>query len=863
MNRNHRIALTALLILNSALCLADAPSKDSELMLSPVASLFESDELILIDNASAIARASVPDESLRQRYERLKAWVLPSETHATIRLAGVIESTSQDSPRRTAQPVLYTAPAIDLVQLAAQLNCLAELQHDLDKQLQTSVPESKEQQRARVALTIMILLQQENFDAAALKADELTSLARQSVPVVSADLWPETTVVCFAFLTSPDLANDPRMTRTGLSEFLSFLFSERTQQHIPRDSLPWHSLIACLAGRVGHREVRPAVSIGEVASDHVANDHSLWIPSSRRRAMTRGPGHAEARWARTGDRIDKLSGHDDDYLFFRCPLVGDYQIDCETSAFSCQAHYAGTFFGNDGVPGFLWQGSFRNSASRIDSKLTFSGFNEWIHHRVAVRDREVSTWLNGRRVDQRVIQPSSDPWFAVRSWWRMHAAARDIRISGTPEIPAEVDLLSGYDLSGWYAYFNEQVGEAGGHWEYQQTSKGSHLLGRRDTTLAGTFNESLLVYQRPLDEHGEIDYEFYFEPGEYDVHPTLDRSVFLIREDGIHYHRLTDGSYDRTSYAPDQSHLLPQSADSTASIPLRHRDWNHLKFSVQGLKIQISLNGQLVAEYQDATGNDRTFGLFHYADQTNSLVRNIRMRGDWPRSLPSHAEQQLANTLPSTFNVAREQPEVVFEHDFAVSGTAPSNAVIHQPQPQGVIQGITGRGLLVQRPGVGPWCDLYVELPLVLEGDFDAEVAFDDFQSVGQEFGCAMMVIELSDPEKTQCRLLRLRDERQRQEIHVSLAKQQGAGERVYTTLSVLPTEAAAGRLRLVRQGKILHYLFAEYDSPHYRVLNSTAIPDSPTTTPGLHLHTMANLDGETSVIWRSLRVKADRMQGN
>ncbi len=41
---------------------------------------------------------------------------------------------------------------------------------------------------------------------------------------------------------------------------------------------------------------------------------------------------------------------------------------------------------------------------------------------------------------------------------------------------------------------------------------GSHLLGRRDTNSRRDLQESLLVYQRPLDEHGEIEYEFYFEP---------------------------------------------------------------------------------------------------------------------------------------------------------------------------------------------------------------------------------------------------------------------------------------------------------------------------------------------------------------
>ncbi len=58
------------------------------------------------------------------------------------------------------------------------------------------------------------------------------------------------------------------------------------------------------------------------------------------------------------------------------------------------------------------------------------------------------------------------------------------------------------------------------------------------------------------------------------------------------------------------------------------------------------INDQLVYERTIETTNQREFGLFHFADETEARVRNVFYRGDWPRALPSEIHTQPA-TVPA------------------------------------------------------------------------------------------------------------------------------------------------------------------------------------------------------------------------
>jgi hypothetical protein len=817
-------------------------SKGQNTQALPLAMLF--DEAILADNAAAIRRhaSELPDQ---ERYQQLIEWVLPSESHVTIRMHGEFTQTNPAPANRvdTSQEHIsggrIASPVFDLLETARKLNQLDGLLQQVE-----AIPEShlNEQQRARTALLTLLYVETGNIDAVAKSSDRLLQLVRASSPKNAGEMWPEMLVVYRHVIR--------QQTAPGLDELLSFMFAQRTQLDFLPTELKWHTQIASLAGEKGHREsATPAVA------DVSETEMSQWIPISRRRALTRGQGFAGSKWGRAGSQVYKISGHDDDYLFFRSPLTGDYEVECDVTAFTSQSMAAGTFVGNDEDKTHLWVGTFRNSASRVDSGMKFSGFDEWIHHRSIIQNNTATTSLNGVVAHTEQITGSADPWFAVRNWWRMHSAARDVRITGNPIIPEAVKLSNATDLRGWYPYYEVSAGFPGAVWEhFADDESASQILGHGGAQQ-GSYCESLLAYQRPLDSVGSMEFEFFYEPGQTEVHPALDRMVFYLQPDGVRVHWLTDGPFDQTELGPDNlSEFLPRE-DSTGAIPLKPGQWNQMKVALNEQTVTLELNGQAICKTSIDAANDRVFGLFHYADQTEARVRNVVMRGSWP----TLSAQELVDQRPATLDADFAKLTDVFTYQFTSSQIPARFFEVGRNQPNDTVS--AGRnGLQIVRPGGGPWFDTHVHLPFLIHGDFDMEIGFEEFKAVGDEFGCIMLVVELDDEKRRQCRILRIRDELQRQELHSSLSELHQDGGRSFSARPPKKTESTAGRLRMARRGATLFYLFAENDSPEYRLLETEEISDSSSVPDGLHFHTMCSGPGETSVVWKSFTLRAERL---
>ncbi len=819
---------------------------DQDETLSTIATLF--DEEILADNADAI-RQSASELSEQARYQQLIDWVLPSESHSTIRMHGVFSQTNPAPVNRVDSSPEHTSggriasPVFDFLETASKRNQLDSLVQQVE-----TIPEShlNDQQRARAALLTLVYLEMGNTDAAAKSSDRLLQLVRQSSPRNAAEMWPEMLVVYRHVVRQQ---NAP-----GLDELLSYLFAQRTQLDFLPHELRWHTQIASLAGEKGHRE-----SATPPVSDVSETEMSQWIPISRRRALTRGQGFAGSRWGRAGSQVYKISGHDDDYLFFRSPLKGNYEVECDVTAFTTQSMAAGTFVGNDENRTHLWAGTFRNSASRVDSKMRFSGFDDWIHHRSIIQNNTATTSLNGVVAHTEQITGSADPWFAVRNWWRMHSAARDVRITGNPVIPEAVKLSAATDLRGWYPYYEVSAGFPGAVWEhFSDDESASQILGHGGAQQ-GSFCESLLAYQRPLDSVGSMEFEFFYEPGLTEVHPALDRMVFYLQPDGVRIHWLTDGPYDQTEFGPDNlSEILPRE-DLTGTFPLNPGQWNQMKVVLNEQTVTLELNGQPICETSIDPANDRVFGMFHYADQTEARVRNVVMRGSWPTKLPELPAQELADQRPAKLDADLAKLTDIFEYQFAATQILDRFFVVGQNQPNDTVA-VEQNGLRIRRPGGGPWYDTYINLPFLVHGDFDIEIGFEEFKAIGDKFGCVMLVLELDDDKRRQCRILRIRDEVQRHEVHSSLSEVHQDGGRSFSARPPKKTEATAGRLRMARRGATLYYLFAENDSLEYRLLETEEISDSSSVPDGLHFHTMCDGSGETSVIWKSFTLRAERL---
>ncbi|MBC7964348.1 MAG: DUF1583 domain-containing protein, partial [Fuerstia sp.] len=817
-------------------------------VLSPVSLLFTADEHILAQNILVTTKraAALPDE---QGFEFLADWVLPSESHSTIRLTGDFTQTDPAPVRRINATAEHrhgggiVSPVFDLLDVAKRSNRLADLLKIVDA---SPEPATEEQRRAKAALQTLLQLELGNTDEAVKAVDRLSQLVRTSDANEISEMWPETLVVYRCVVR--------KVTVPGIDDLLALLFSQRTLRDVPAKSLPWHSQIAALAGLNGHRDVGAPSDAPDAVSEF-----TQWIPISLRRAQTRGQGLAAARWARVGSQVEKITGHNDDYLFFRSPMVGDYEVQCDVSAFTMQAMTAGTFLGNDGDRSHLWRGTFRDSARRVKSDLRFSGFDQWIHQRSVVHDDICTTSLNGLVALTDHPPAPLDPWYAVRCWWRMHAAARDIRISGNPVIPEVVELSAVSDLRGWYPYYEVSAGTPGAAWEHLPEDNSSGQIVGHSGAPHGSFCESLLAYQRPLDSVGSIDYEFFYEPGRSEIHPALDRMVFCLQPDGVRIHWLTDGPFDRTDLGPENmSEVLP-GLNAPSPLPLRSGAWNQLKIAVNEQHATLHLNGQPICDADLDASNDRVFGLFHFADQTEARVRNVSMRGNWPLTLPQPNQQELADPRPEQLDADLVRLQDVFSHDFAQDGVPERFFTAGKNQPGGTVEA-GADGWTIDRPGGSPWCDTFVHLPFMVHGDFDMEVGFSEFKAVGDEHGCIMLVVELDDKKRQQCRILRIRDELQRHELHSSLSEVHQDGGRSFSARQPKKTEASSGRLRLARRGTTLYYLFAENDSSVFRVLETETISDSPSVSDGLHFHTMCNGKGDTSVLWKSISIRAERL---
>jgi hypothetical protein len=139
-------------------------------------------------------------------------------------------------------------------------------------------------------------------------------------------------------------------------------------------------------------------------------------------------------------------------------------------------------------------------------------------------------------------------------------------------------------------------------------------------------------------EDGEIEYEFFYQPDKTMVHPALDRLAFLLQPDGVRIHWLTDAGHDRTGLLPDNVSVEQANRRGPEKLPLKEKDWNRVKLTLAGNRVTLKLNDVEIYQRDLESTNQRTFGLFHYRDETDVRVRKVTYRGNWPRQLPSADE---------------------------------------------------------------------------------------------------------------------------------------------------------------------------------------------------------------------------------
>ena len=360
-----------------------------------------------------------------------------------------------------------------------------------------------------------------------------------------------------------------------------------------------------------------------------------WSRVTHTRAESRGTGKPIALWVERLGVLTHRPGHDLDMMYLNIPLRGDFQLDCELSRSPGQrmrVFYGGVAVAPTDDPKMLER--FRLGQPPLEVAITppLEKLGEWYPLRLVVSGGRMTVSVNGQKVSENALPAESDPWLALVCRAGETASARSIKITGSPRIPEKLNLSATPGLASWLANEYGEVSIDEPQWD----QRGDEITARLNENSAGGKEESVLRYHRPLLEDGRIEYEFYHDPGKVMVHPAVDRLAFLLDPSGMKVHRLTDGAFERSGLAPDNVCDEPESRRGSGPIPLKPQAWNHLALHLKGDVVTIELNGQVVFERRLEPENQRTFGLFHYSDETQVRVRKVTYQGGWARALPEN-----------------------------------------------------------------------------------------------------------------------------------------------------------------------------------------------------------------------------------
>jgi hypothetical protein len=567
------------------------------------------------------------------RYALLSAWVLPTETRPAFRLYA--DFTPMDSLPVTGEKLppgkrVHTggaleAPALELVATAKELGKLDELAERVAK-----APAAAEaQERGQKALLALVRAAQGRDDEAA----ELLKQLRPLLAKVTREeplwgRWPEQ-------LAAAATMERPKLHDAALA-LLDHIVVEQLNKADPKNPPPIDS-------RVRHLRARGQVlALPEALRRPFGSDPSLahWAPVMPSGAGVGGTGSPPAHWLVQDGTLTHYPGFGSDFLYFGVPLRGDFEIECELSSFGWRESHL--MYGTQWI-NLHWEkkayevyglGQQMRSLT-LDPPLQDPG--DWYKYRLVVRDGGYEVYVNGRKIHDEALPPLPDPWLAIHVPSQNTGGVRNLQIKGSPIIPDKLELSAMPELTGWSAEgFGEMLGGDNASWQ----RRGEEIYATRNVGEEGPTRkvQSMLQYHRPLLEDGDVEYEFWYEPGKVMVHPALDRLALLLAPDGVKVHWVTYQGVDQPGLEPDNATVEAANRRGPEKLPLKVREWNRVKLSLVGDRIVVKLNDVEVYQRDLESTNQRTFGLFRFQDETEVRVRNVVYRGNWAKRLPASNE---------------------------------------------------------------------------------------------------------------------------------------------------------------------------------------------------------------------------------
>jgi hypothetical protein len=843
----------------------------------------------ILNQNSAAVRHQAAARPRTQRFELLKRWVLPHAGRPHFRLNGNfsqlspappaadyssddiarIEQAQQSGHSRILVGGTLLSPAFDLVDIAHEIDQLDELRQLLlteppiagfadgppSEQMHRDSPAFRYDNRARLAMLALVELKAENFVDANEHLLQLCNIA-STVPIRDPDnRWPE----MLAFWRGAHHRQSCDVVSIAIYEMV---FRD-LHQGSGTGSDVWDRHLFALMG-FKRLFTDPQATTNDF---YTGLSTGQWAGASFDMASLRGQGMPAARWIIRDRQIEHLCGQENDHVYFQSPLQGDFDVDCLSTTFdyrNVQTFIAGRWAGPAwGMKNFEL-GDHRRSfrMPTLGPKMS-EDVGDYFRTRLNSKDGIATIYANGRPMFSTPVTDNTDPWIGGRFWHRYHGGISDVRITGTPTIPATLNLAYDRTLTGWADYYSTRNLDSLRNWSFSN----NEILA----AASETETERLLRYHRPMLEDGEIEYEFFYASNpqselQSHVHPAIDRCAFILKPDGVQIHWCTDAIYDHTSLPFDNEFTEAHNRRGPATLPLIEAAWNRVKLKWQGDLVDVILNDRLVYQRTLEVTNMRRFGFFYNPQRSSARIRNVRWTGDWPRQLPPLADQDLADnaavahldTTASQFRTLafdlQSLQQLPKELELFGDGTDPVISSEH-----------SAAGLTVREhsPASTEWNAAVIAFQGQLSGDFDITLQYSDFRS------------EVAPPNKFPGVSIHINPQTQPTWQIENMVRH--VAPDIYTFASQLesprpdgtsrwdvesfPADATEGQLRIARRGTTVWFLFAPIDSSQFRIFHSAPFTADDIPPGTLQLRLVSDgLDTATQVTFRKWTVSAQQI---
>ena len=778
------------------------------------------------------ARSLPADEA----FDYLADWVLPSATHNNLRLF-YAKLPPVDTGEAFGQ---ILCPAAELVRLAGQQNKMEQLQ----SRIVQLTPGNSLQQRNRNAFQALMALESSargnGIKQGGIKQGASQASIDGSIQASLKEIWnvvqqpypPNTPAEerTAEFIVAWKAGQHPAYWSIGEDIARKLRDYERNNKQESRSGQFQRDVHALVGDIQRFARSLPQTDNAVADSEAAVAPVSQWTQVPYLKPEHRATGQRPSTWLISRGSAQHLPAETWGQLYFQSPLRGQFEIVADR-----------TTHGHKEVS-IVWGmhsaeprhdlkavrvARVMHSSKDISKEVTLPQWDQLAEFRIVVDGRKVTTWTNGVQIHEQIFDTDPDPWLLIQAHSASsYARVSNLRILGAPEIPAEIDLINIAGLTSWRADMYGEWFRTEEDNDKNQTVPwrriGDELVAQVSKLQGGDFRESLLTYQRPMLEDGLIEFETWYEPGAFEVHPSLGQQAFVLTPDGVRLHRLTNAQYQTGDLHPENQQLIP---DAASNLTLKENDWNQVQLALQSDVVTISVNG-IVAATVPVTESpaERQFGLFRFATKTGSRIRKLIYRGDWPKSLPAITDQQLA--MPTADSTPSNWTTVV-DADLTLPAEKLKSMQIALRGPEDR-RTATAEGLQLQMHDSKQWSDNPgISLKQPIHGDCEITVAYKNVSILPQKTGWGVSFVfdvVLDDERKSRIECNVSLNSQQQLRHTTQLLRNTLAGGHQTVDQQFLTPAAASGRLRLVRRGGQIDCLAAAEDSDQFRLLNSIAV---------------------------------------